>query len=61
MTPQERQEPDTLNGSRRRRIAAGSGTSVQEVNRLLRQFREAQKVMKMMRAPGRRGNPRIFG
>jgi signal recognition particle subunit SRP54 len=61
MTPQERRDPEVLNGSRRRRIAAGSVTSVQEVNRLLRQFREAQKVMKMMRTQGRRGLPRIFG
>ena len=61
MTPEERRNPEMLNGSRRRRIAAGSGTAVQEVNRLLRQFREAQKVMKMMRGQSRRGLPRIFG
>ncbi len=61
MTPEERRNPEVLNASRRRRIAAGSGTAVQEVNRLLRQFREAQKVMKMMRTQGRRGVPRIFG
>jgi len=61
MTPEERRNPEVLNASRRRRIATGSGTAVQEVNRLLRQFREAQKVMKMMRSQGRRGLPRIFG
>jgi signal recognition particle subunit SRP54 len=61
MTPEERRNPEVLNASRRRRIATGSGTAVQEVNRLLRQFREAQKVMKMMRGQGRRGLLRIFG
>jgi signal recognition particle subunit SRP54 len=61
MTPEERRNPEVLNASRRRRIAAGSGTAVQEVNQLLRQFREAQKVMKMMRGQGRRGLPRVFG
>ena len=46
MTKQERSRPSILNGSRRRRIAMGSGTSVQEVNRLLKQFEEMQKMMK---------------
>ncbi|MSQ11333.1 MAG: signal recognition particle protein [Dehalococcoidia bacterium] len=46
MTRKERRDPDVLNGSRRRRIAQGSGTTVQEVNQLLNQFREMQKVMK---------------
>ncbi len=46
MTTQERTKPSILNGSRRRRIALGSGTSVQEVNRLLKQFEEMQKMMK---------------
>ena len=48
MTPRERREPDVLNASRRRRIATGSGTSVQEVNQLLNQFRQMQKMMKQM-------------
>ncbi len=48
MTRQERRHPDLLNGSRRRRIASGSGTSVQEVNTLVKQFREMQKMMKQM-------------
>jgi signal recognition particle subunit SRP54 len=61
MTAEERRNPEVLNASRRRRIATGSGTAVQEVNQLLRQFREAQKVMKMMRGQGRRGLPRLFG
>jgi signal recognition particle subunit SRP54 len=46
MTPQERRDPKVLNGRRRKRIAAGSGTSVTEVNRLVKQFAEVQKVMK---------------
>ncbi|MFA9431299.1 signal recognition particle protein [Egicoccus sp. AB-alg2] len=46
MTPKERREPKILNGRRRKRIAAGSGTSVQEVNRLVKQFAEVQKIMK---------------
>ena len=54
MTPQERQHPDTLNGSRRSRIAAGSGRNVQEVNQLIKQFGEMKKMMKMMNASGNR-------
>ncbi len=46
MTQKERMEPEILNGSRRRRIAQGSGTSVEEVNRLLRQFEQTKKMMK---------------
>jgi len=48
MTPEERRRPDILNGSRRARIARGSGRSVAEVNRLMKQFREMQKMMKQM-------------
>jgi signal recognition particle subunit SRP54 len=48
MTRQERRSPDLLNASRRRRIAAGSGTTVQDVNTLVKQFREMQKMMKQM-------------
>ncbi len=48
MTPLERQNPHLIDGSRRKRIAAGSGTSIQEVNRLLKQFEDTRKVMKMM-------------
>lgn len=48
MTPHERREPKVMNSSRRRRIASGSGTSVQEVNRLLNQFAEMQKMMKQL-------------
>jgi signal recognition particle subunit SRP54 len=52
MTPGERRHPGTIDGSRRRRIAAGSGVQVQDVNRLLRQFQEMQRVMKSMRGGG---------
>jgi signal recognition particle subunit SRP54 len=48
MTREERQNPKLLNGSRRRRIATGSGTSIQDVNRLIKQFEDMQKMMKNM-------------
>ena len=48
MTPKERTNPEILNGSRRQRIAAGSGTSIQEVNRLIKQFDETRKMMRMV-------------
>ena len=47
MTNEERERPELLNGSRRKRIATGSGTSIQEVNRLLKQFEDMRKMMKM--------------
>lgn len=49
MTPAERRNPDILNGSRRKRIAMGSGTHIQEVNRMLKQFKEMKKQMKKMK------------
>jgi len=52
MTPQERAKPELLKASRKRRIAAGAGVSVQEVNRLLAQFEQTQKMMKMMAKGG---------
>ena len=57
MTLKERQNPDILNGSRKRRIAKGSGTSIQEINKLLKQFDEMKKMMKMMNGmtKGRKG------
>jgi signal recognition particle subunit SRP54 len=61
MTRKERRDPDVLNASRRRRIAAGSGVEVQDVNRLIKQFREAQKLMKMMQKTGGKGLPKLFG
>ena len=48
MTPKERTNPEILNGSRRQRIAKGSGTNIQEVNRLLKQFDQTRKMMKMV-------------
>ncbi len=58
MTPQERRHPEIIDGSRRRRIARGSGTSVQDVNRLLRQFQEARRMLRHIESLGRRkGRP----
>ncbi len=54
MTPSERQDSKIINGSRKKRIAKGSGTSVQEVNRLLKQFSEMSKMMRMMQGGGGR-------
>jgi signal recognition particle subunit SRP54 len=51
MTPKERSNPTLLNGHRKSRIANGSGTSVQEVNKLLKQFEDTRKMMKMMSNP----------
>ena len=48
MTPRERRNPSVLNASRRKRIAAGSGTTVQDVNQLIRQFEQAKDMMKRM-------------
>jgi len=61
MTFKERRDPDILNASRRRRIAAGCGMDVQDVNRLIKQFREAQKMMKMIQKTGGKGLGRMFG
>lgn len=57
MTPQERGNPKIINGKRRKRIAAGSGTSVQQVNKLIKQFSEMKKMMKRMNAKGGKGMP----
>ena len=54
MTPEERQKPALINGSRRKRIADGSGTTVQDVNRLLKQFTDMQKMMKRLTKGGMR-------
>ena len=54
MTPAERRDPTILTGSRRRRIAAGAGTTLPEVNRLVKQFSEMQKLMKQLSGGGRR-------
>lgn len=60
MTPEERRKPEILNGSRRKRIADGSGTRIQDVNRLVKQFKEMKKQMKRMRN-GKRMNPSLLG
>lgn len=52
MTPGERQKPELIKGSRKRRIAAGSGTQIQDVNKLLKQFTQMQKMMKKMSGKG---------
>ena len=61
MTPKERRRPEILNASRRRRIAAGSGTTVQDVNQLIRQFEEMKKQMKMVmnQSRGKKGRFRF--
>jgi signal recognition particle subunit SRP54 len=59
MTPGERAFPAVIKGSRKRRIAAGSGTQVQEVNRLLKQFTQMQKMMKKMKGKG--GMAKLMG
>ncbi len=60
MTPQERRNPRIINGSRRRRIAAGSGTTVQQVNQLLAQYRQMKKLIRRMNRGKMRGFPRLF-
>ncbi len=60
MTVAERRNPDLLNASRRRRIAVGSGTDVQDVNRMIKQFRDAQKMLKTLQKTGAKGLPRLF-
>ena len=58
MTAQERRNPAVMNGSRRRRVARGSGTTVQDVNRLLRQFAQMRKMLKTVSGPSRRKGKR---
>ncbi|MCF8379642.1 MAG: signal recognition particle protein [Bacteroidales bacterium] len=61
MTPGERNDPTVLNGSRRKRIAAGSGTNIQEVNRLIKQFDDTRKMMKMMSGSKGKNMARMMG
>lgn len=61
MTPSERRNPDVLNASRRRRIARGCGMEVQDVNRLIKQFREMQKMVKILQKTGGRNLSHLFG
>ena len=49
MTPKERKRPEILNGSRKKRIAAGSGTNIQDINRMLKQHKQMGKMMKKMK------------
>ncbi len=60
MTSKERLNPDILNASRKRRIAAGSGTEVSEVNKLLKQYRDTQKMMKTLQKTGGKGLSNLF-
>ena len=55
MTPEERRRPEIINGSRRQRIAKGSGTQIADVNKLVKQFSEMQKMMKRMGGAGKKG------
>ena len=61
MTPEERSTPAVIDGSRKKRIAKGSGTSVQEVNQLLKQFNQMSKMMKMMQGGGGRKMMQAMG
>jgi len=61
MTPSERRNPSVIDGSRRRRIASGSGTSVQQVNQLLQQHRQMKKMMKQVAAGGTPAMPGVPG
>lgn len=64
MTPKERRKPQLLNGSRKRRIAAGSGTQVMEINDLLKRFQDMQKLVKQLsrgRFPNLPGVGNLFG
>ncbi|MPN64358.1 Signal recognition particle protein [bioreactor metagenome] len=57
MTLEERRRPEILNASRRKRIAAGSGTRVQDVNKMLKDFEETKKMMKQMTKMDKKGKP----
>ena len=59
MTPAERENPEILNPSRKERIARGSGTSLVEVNKLLKQFEQTKKMMKMVAGAGKNGMPKM--
>lgn len=60
MTLKERRNPDILNANRRRRIARGSGTDVQDVNRVMKQFRDSQRLLKTLQKTGGKGISRMF-
>jgi signal recognition particle subunit SRP54 len=56
MTKQERENPEIINGSRKKRIATGCGRDITEINRLMKQFDDMKKMMKVMQNPGGRRN-----
>jgi len=60
MTPEERRHPEIINASRKRRIARGSGTTVQDVNMLLRQYRQMRRLMKQLQRTGLAGLAQWF-
>ena len=60
MTPYERENPDIINGSRRKRIVSGSGTTIQDVNKLLKQFESSRKIMKTVATGGRKDLMKMF-
>ena len=59
MTPQERAKPDMINPSRKRRIAAGCGLRVEDVNRLLKQYDSMRQMMKQLRSYGKKGGRKM--
>ena len=59
MTPEERENPDIMNPSRKHRIARGAGVDISEVNRMVKQFNEMKKMMKMMTKGGKKGKFRL--
>ncbi len=61
MTPEERNNPAVINGSRRKRIAKGSGSTIQDINRLMKQFEDTRKVMRMMTTGGKKKMSRMMG
>ncbi len=61
MTPKEREHPEIINGSRKKRIALGSGTTVEEINKLLKQFEQMRKMMKQLMGSGKAGRKGPFG
>ena len=62
MTPEERRHPEIINGSRRKRIAAGAGSDIHQVNQLLNQFKQVQKMMKQLGSGRMPKNPfQMFG
>lgn len=61
MTPSERSTPSSINASRKKRIAKGSGTTIQEINQLMKQFNQMSKMMKMMQGGGGKKMMQMMG